>query len=221
MFCKITLRFSLFLLFLTISSFSITEAKAFKSIEEAKKAEFTVKETTKDILISNGIIELKFYEEVWGPPLRELQQVVESGFTIKPICDLNKQLLISVAKGQKIKIYINELKIIFCYLSKQSLPNINKWKIQESPEDTDKKLVFIVERKEENQSKQMRANLTANFMVRISDDDTESLMDTYFVEWKGWYSLDAENGWTPEKNIIYNFSRIPHDSGGTQTNNDN
>ncbi|HAM09706.1 MAG: hypothetical protein A2X05_10430 [Bacteroidetes bacterium GWE2_41_25] len=75
MFCKITLRFSLFLLFLTISSFSITEAKAFKSIEEAKKAEFTVKETTKDILISNGIIELKFYEEKSGFGLKGIKNV--------------------------------------------------------------------------------------------------------------------------------------------------
>lgn len=75
MFCKITLRFSLFVLFLTISSFSITETTAFKSIEKSDKADFTVEETKKDISISNGIIELKFYKEESGFGLNSIRNV--------------------------------------------------------------------------------------------------------------------------------------------------
>jgi hypothetical protein len=75
MFCKITLRFSLFVLFLTISSFSLPETTAFKSIEKSDKADFTIEETTKDISISNGIIELKFYEEEFGFGLKSIRNV--------------------------------------------------------------------------------------------------------------------------------------------------
>ena len=75
MFCKITLRVSLFVLFLTISSFSVTEATAFKSIEKSDKADFTVEETTKGISISNGIIELRFYEEQSGFGLKSIRNV--------------------------------------------------------------------------------------------------------------------------------------------------
>ena len=57
MLCKITLRVSLFVLFLTISSFSVTEAMAFKCIEKPAKTDFSVEESTKSISISNGIID--------------------------------------------------------------------------------------------------------------------------------------------------------------------
>jgi hypothetical protein len=75
MFCKITLRVSLFVLFLTISSFSVTETSAFNSIEKSGKADFTVEETGKGISISNGIIELKFFEEQSGFGLKSIRNV--------------------------------------------------------------------------------------------------------------------------------------------------
>ncbi|HUX56555.1 MAG TPA: DUF6259 domain-containing protein [Bacteroidales bacterium] len=75
MFCKITLRVSLFVLFLTISSFSVTEAMAFKCIEKPAKTDFSVEETTKSISISNGIIELKFFEEGSGFGLYSIKNV--------------------------------------------------------------------------------------------------------------------------------------------------
>ena len=75
MFCKIILRVSLVVLFLTISSFSVTEAMAFKCIEKPAKTDFSVEETTKSISISNGIIELKFFEEVSGFGLKSIRNV--------------------------------------------------------------------------------------------------------------------------------------------------
>ena len=75
MFCKVTIRVNLFLLFLTISSFSVTEPMAFNSIEKSCKADFTVEETGKGISISNGIIELRFYEEQSGFGLKSIRNV--------------------------------------------------------------------------------------------------------------------------------------------------
>ncbi len=75
MLCKITLRVSLFVLFLTLSSYSITEAMVFNSIDKPAKTDFSVEETTKDISISNGIIELKFFEEGSGFGLKSIRNV--------------------------------------------------------------------------------------------------------------------------------------------------
>jgi hypothetical protein len=75
MFCKITIRVSLLVLFLTISSFSVTKATVFNSIERSGKADFTVEETGKGISISNGIIELRFYEEQSGFGLKSIRNV--------------------------------------------------------------------------------------------------------------------------------------------------
>ncbi len=75
MFYKITLRISLFMLFLTLLSFSVTEAMVFNSIEKSGKSDFTVEETGKDISISNGIIELRFNEEQSGFGLKSIRNV--------------------------------------------------------------------------------------------------------------------------------------------------
>lgn len=63
MFCKIACSVRLFIFLLIFSCFSVTEATARKYIEITGKQNFLTEESSNDITISNGLIELKFFKE--------------------------------------------------------------------------------------------------------------------------------------------------------------
>jgi hypothetical protein len=78
-----------------ISSFSATEAMAFKRMETSAKKDFSIEETTKGISITNGVIKLKFFEG-------------ESGFGLYGIINVQKGY--DFLLGQTMKSSLWEIK---------------------------------------------------------------------------------------------------------------